>query len=108
MKIMILTQKNRLKLSPKKFEIIKQLSFYSARLYNVGLYSVRQYYCNNHVDVSIRKCVVVKVYADDLSVDDIWFVYENIDEVQTAIWELSKTQISKEALDETIDLLSYI
>ncbi len=44
MKTMILTQKNRLKLSPKKLEIIRQLSYYSARLYNVGLYSVRQHF----------------------------------------------------------------
>jgi len=47
MKTMILTQKNRLKLSSAKFEIVKQLSYYSARLYNVGLYSVKQYYFNN-------------------------------------------------------------
>ena len=44
MKTMILTQKNRLKLSPKKLEIIRQLSYYSARLYNVGLYSVKQHF----------------------------------------------------------------
>ena len=48
MKTIILTQKNRLKLSSKKLEIVKQLSYYSARLYNVGLYSVRQYYFNNN------------------------------------------------------------
>ena len=48
MKTTILTQKNRLKLSSKKLEIIKQLSYYSARLYNVALYSVKQYYFNNN------------------------------------------------------------
>jgi putative transposase len=48
MQTMILTQKNRLKLSPKKLEIVKQLSYYSARLYNVALYSVRQHYFNNN------------------------------------------------------------
>lgn len=48
MKTMVLTQKNRLRLSSTKLEIVKQLSYYSARLYNVGLYSVRQYYFNNN------------------------------------------------------------
>lgn len=48
MKTMTLTQKNRLKLSPKKLEIVKLLSYYSARLYNVGLYSVRQHYFKNN------------------------------------------------------------
>ena len=48
MKTILLTQKNRLKLKPKEFEVVKQLSYYSARLYNVGLYSVRQYYFNNN------------------------------------------------------------
>jgi len=55
MKIMILTQKNRLKLSSAKLEIVKQLSYYSARLYNVGLYSVRQYYFNNNSYLSYAK-----------------------------------------------------
>ena len=55
MKIMILTQKNRLKLSSKKLEIVKQLSYYSARLYNVGLYSVRQYYFNNNEYLNYAK-----------------------------------------------------
>jgi len=55
MKTMILTQKNRLKLSSKKLEIVKQLSYYSARLYNVGLYSVRQYYFNNNAYLPYAK-----------------------------------------------------
>ncbi len=48
MKTVIVTQKNRLKLSPKKLEIVKLLAYHSARLYNVGLYSVKQYYFNNN------------------------------------------------------------
>ena len=48
MRTMILTQKDRLKLNPKKLEIVKLLADHSARLYNVGLYSVRQYYFNNN------------------------------------------------------------
>ena len=55
MKTIILTQKNRLKLSSKKLEIVKQLSYYSARLYNVGLYSVRQYYFNNNEYLNYAK-----------------------------------------------------
>jgi IS605 OrfB family transposase len=55
MKTIILTQKNRLKLSSKKLEIVKQLSYYSARLYNVGLYSVRQYYFNNNKYLNYTK-----------------------------------------------------
>jgi IS605 OrfB family transposase len=55
MKTMILTQKNRLKLSSTKHEIVKQLSYYSARLYNVGLYSVRQYYFNNNSYLNYAK-----------------------------------------------------
>jgi IS605 OrfB family transposase len=55
MKTMILTQKNRLKLSSKKLEIVKQLSYYSARLYNVGLYSVKQYYFNNNAYLNYAK-----------------------------------------------------
>ena len=55
MKIIILTQKNRLKLSSKKLEIVKQLSYYSARLYNVGLYSVKQYYFNNNAYLNYAK-----------------------------------------------------
>jgi len=44
----LLTQKNRLRASKKDMEIIKNLSFYAARLYNEGLYQVRQYYFNNN------------------------------------------------------------
>ena len=55
MKAILLTQKNRLKLKPKEFEVVKQLSYYSARLYNVGLYSVRQYYFNNNTYLPYAK-----------------------------------------------------
>ena len=55
MKTILLTQKNRLKLKPKEFEVVKQLSYYSARLYNVGLYSVRQYYFNNNTYLPYAK-----------------------------------------------------
>jgi IS605 OrfB family transposase len=55
MKTIMLTQKNRLKLSSKKLEIVKQLSYYSARLYNVGLYSVKQYYFNNNAYLNYAK-----------------------------------------------------
>jgi IS605 OrfB family transposase len=55
MKAIIVTQKNRLKLSSKKLEIVKQLSYYSARLYNVGLYSVKQYYFNNNAYLNYAK-----------------------------------------------------
>ena len=48
MNTLIFTQKNRLKLNSQKSEIIKQLCFYSARLYNTGLYSVRQYFFNEN------------------------------------------------------------
>ncbi len=47
MKTIILTQKNRLKLTKEKHKIVKLLAYHSARLYNVGLYSVRQYYFLN-------------------------------------------------------------
>ena len=55
MKTILLTQKNRLKLKPKEVEVVKQLSYYSARLYNVGLYSVRQYYFNNNTYLPYAK-----------------------------------------------------
>ena len=55
MKTILLTQKNRLKLKPKELEVVKQLSYYSARLYNVGLYSVRQYYFNNNTYLPYAK-----------------------------------------------------
>ena len=44
---MLLVQKNRLKLTKEEHRVIKLISYHSARLYNVGLYSVRQYYFNN-------------------------------------------------------------
>jgi len=47
MKTIILTQKNRLKLTKEELRVVKLLSYHSARLYNVGLYSVRQYYFLN-------------------------------------------------------------
>ena len=47
MKTIILTQKNRLRLSKEEHRIVKLLAYHNARLYNVGLYSVRQYYFNN-------------------------------------------------------------
>ena len=55
MKTILLTQKNRLRLKPKELEVVKQLSYYSARLYNVGLYSVRQYYFNNNTYLPYAK-----------------------------------------------------
>jgi hypothetical protein len=36
MKTVMLRQKNRLKLTPKKLEIVKLLAYHSVRLYNVG------------------------------------------------------------------------
>jgi len=47
MKTIILTQKNRLKLNKEEHRVVKLLAYHSVRLYNVGLYSVRQYYFNN-------------------------------------------------------------
>ena len=44
----ILTQKNRLKLPEYEMDQIRLLSFYSPRLYNIGLYSVRQYFFDNN------------------------------------------------------------
>ncbi len=44
---MIFTQKNRLKLTDHQFELVAKMSFHAARLYNVGLYSARQYYFDN-------------------------------------------------------------
>ena len=51
----ILTQKNRLKLPESEMEQIRLLSFYSARLYNVGLYSVRQYFFDNNEYLNYSK-----------------------------------------------------
>ena len=47
MKTIILTQKNRLRLNKEELNIVKSLAYHSAKLYNVGLYSVRQYYFLN-------------------------------------------------------------
>lgn len=46
---MILTQKNILRPSKEQGEVIEKLCYHSARLYNVGLYSVRQYFFANNV-----------------------------------------------------------
>ena len=43
---MLLTQKNNLNLSIEENRIVNLLCFHAARLYNVGLYSVRQHYFN--------------------------------------------------------------
>jgi len=51
----ILTQKNRLKLPESDLEQIRLLSYYSARLYNVGLYSVRQYFFDNNEYLNYSK-----------------------------------------------------
>ncbi len=48
MKTVLRCQKNRLRLTKHEYEIITALAFHSARLYNVGLYSVRQYYFANN------------------------------------------------------------
>ena len=55
MKTMILTQKNRLKLTKEELRVVKLLSYHSARLYNVGLYSIRQYYFLNREYLSYAK-----------------------------------------------------
>jgi IS605 OrfB family transposase len=47
MQTMMLTQKNRLKLTDHEFELVTKMSYHAARLYNVGLYSVRQFYFDN-------------------------------------------------------------
>ncbi len=47
MNTIILGQKNRLKLKSVEFDIVQKLAYHSARLYNVGLYSVRQYFFDN-------------------------------------------------------------
>ena len=44
---MLVTQKNRLKLTDHEFDLITKLCYHAARLYNVGLYSVRQFYFNH-------------------------------------------------------------
>ena len=61
------TQKNRLRLSAEEHKTIKALCFHSARLYNVGLYSVRQFYFSNNKYLSYAKnyheCKVNKNYS---------------------------------------------
>jgi len=52
---MILTQKNRLRLTDHEFELVWNMSNYCARLYNVGLYSVRQYWLNNQEYLNYSK-----------------------------------------------------
>lgn len=52
---MILTQKNRLKLNKVETKIVSKLCYHSARLYNVGLYSVRQHYLSNNQYLSYPK-----------------------------------------------------
>ncbi|PKL74926.1 MAG: hypothetical protein CVV27_17990, partial [Candidatus Melainabacteria bacterium HGW-Melainabacteria-1] len=44
MKVMILTQKNRLRLSDEEHRLVKAMSYHCARLYNVGLYHVLQHF----------------------------------------------------------------
>ena len=41
---MILTQKNRLRLSDEESRLVKAISWHCARLYNSGLYKVRQHF----------------------------------------------------------------
>lgn len=55
METMILTQKNRLKLTDHEFDLITKMCYHSARLYNVGLYSVRQFYFDNAKYLSYAK-----------------------------------------------------
>lgn len=52
---MLLTQKNRLRLNKEQHDILYKLAFHSARLYNVGLYSVRQYYFDNNEYLTYAK-----------------------------------------------------
>ncbi|MEZ0368277.1 MAG: RNA-guided endonuclease InsQ/TnpB family protein [Candidatus Sericytochromatia bacterium] len=48
MKEMLLTQKNRLRLRDEERRLVTAMSWHAARLYNVGLYSVRQFFFLNH------------------------------------------------------------
>lgn len=52
MKKVMLTQKNRLNLNIQDKELLILLSSYCSRLYNVGLYNVRQHYFNNNKKLS--------------------------------------------------------
>lgn len=51
----ILTQKNRLRLSPEEHKLVTAMSYHSARLYNVGLYSVRQFFFLNNEYLNYAK-----------------------------------------------------
>lgn len=55
MPTIMLTQKNRLRLTREEHAVITALSFHAARLYNVGLYSVRQYYFANNTYLNYAK-----------------------------------------------------
>lgn len=44
MHVMTLTQKNRLRLRESDLKLLQQISYHNAKLYNVGLYSVRQHF----------------------------------------------------------------
>lgn len=50
-----LTQKNRLRLTKEEHSVMTDLSYHAARLYNVGLYSVRQYYFANNTYLNYSK-----------------------------------------------------
>lgn len=44
---MLLVQKNRLRLTEPEHQLVTAMAYHTARLYDVGLYSVRQHYFNN-------------------------------------------------------------
>jgi putative transposase len=51
----ILTQKNRVKVNKETYDILLKLSFYAMRLYNEGLYKVRQYFFSNNSYLNYSK-----------------------------------------------------
>ncbi|MBN4077313.1 transposase [Sulfobacillus acidophilus] len=51
----ILTQKNRLKLKGESLKMLQLLAYHTARLYNVGLYEVRQHYFEHKKYLSYAK-----------------------------------------------------
>ena len=55
MKTIILTQKNRLRLNSTELDLVQKMAYHSARLYNVGLYSVRQYFFDNDAYLNYSK-----------------------------------------------------
>ena len=55
MKTVILTQKNRLRPDKSKLYALQKLAYHSARLYNVGLFSVRQYLFDNDAYLNYSK-----------------------------------------------------